>query len=419
MYSDIKDKVDYCLNCNNKPCMNKGCPMKNDIPGFISKIKEEKYEEAYKLLSKTTVLPSICGRICPHMSQCMGSCVRGIKSNPVSIGEIEYSLGDYAINNNFQMQELEKDCNSKKIAVIGSGPSSLTCAAFLARRGAEVTIFEKYNELGGILKHGIPEFRLDKETLDKQIKKILDLGINVKCGVELTKDISLEEIRKEYDAVYIGIGANIPWKMGIEGENLEGVYGGNELLETKKYPNFNGKIVSVIGGGNVAMDSAREIKRLGAKSVNVIYRRAEKQMPAERKEIEDAKKEGINFLFQNNIVRIIGNTKVQKIECIKTELIKKENETREVPVNIENSNYVMDMDYVIMAIGSMPDESIISKLGMELDKKGYIKVDENHLTSTSKVFAGGDIIGEKSTVAWAAKSGRDAADAIAKYLKDM
>ena len=230
--------------------------------------------------------------------------------------------------------------------------------------------------------------------------------------MELGKDISLEELEKSYDAIFLGFGANIPSKMNIEGENLEGVYGGNSLLENEKHPSYIGKKVAVIGGGNVAMDCSRTIKRLGAEKVYVIYRRAEKQMPAEAKEIEDAKREGIEFLFQNNIVKILGKNKVEKIECIKTELVKKEGETREVPVNIENSNYELEMDYVVMAVGGGPEKDIINSLGLELNKWGYISVDENHKTSKDKIYAGGDLAGDKGTVAWAARAGREVAETI-------
>lgn len=271
--------------------------------------------------------------------------------------------------------------------------------------------------MGGILRHGIPEFRLSKDILDSTIKKILELGINVEYNKEIGKNVSLEELTSIYDAVFIGIGANIPWKMGIEGEDLQGVYGGNTLLEKQNHPDYTGKKVAIIGGGNVAMDCARTIKRLGAENVTVIYRRSEKQMPAERKEIEDAKNEGVEFLFQNNVTKILGQDKLDKIECIKTELVKKEGESREVPIDIEGSNYIIPMDYVVMAIGSAPEENILSKLNLERTKKGYIKVNEKYKTSNEKVFAGGDIIGQKATVAYAARTGRDAAESIIKYLK--
>ncbi len=293
----------------------------------------------------------------------------------------------------------------------------ISCAANLARHGYKVTIYEKYDKLGGILRHGIPDFRLDKNILDKQIEKILELGIEVKYNSVLGEEYTIESLQKEYDAIFLGFGANVSSKMGIEGEELMGVYGGNELLEYNNHPDYTGKNVCVIGGGNVAMDTARTIKRLGAKSVKVIYRRAEEQMPAEKKEIEDAKKDGIEFLFQNNITKVIGNKEVEKIECIKTELIKKEGETRLAPVDIEGSNYEMAMDYVIMAVGATPEKEIVSKLNLELTKWGNIKVDENYMTSKKGVFAGGDLSGTKATVAWASYSGREAGNAIMKYLE--
>ena len=260
---------------------------------------------------------------------------------------------------------------------------------------------------GGILRHGIPDFRLGKDVLDKTIEAILSLGIKVEYNRELGNNLSLDDLQKEYDAVFLGFGANIPSKMNIEGEDLDGVYGGNSLLETGNHPSYKGKKVAVIGGGNVAMDCSRTIKRLDADKVYVIYRRAEKQMP----------KEGVEFLFQNNIVKILGKDKVEKIECIKTQLVKKEGEIREVPVNIENSNYEMDMDIVVMAVGSSPEKELLEKLGLNLNKWGYIDTDEKHMTSKKNVYAGGDISGSKATVAWAARTGRDAADSIIEDLK--
>ena len=411
----IEQMADYCLNCKIKPCQ-KGCPLGNDIPEFIKNVKEKNYNEAYKVLCRTTVLESICGRICPHMSQCRGKCVRGIKGEPVEIGNLEAFVGDVALKNNFKMDEDIINKKDKKVAIIGSGPAGLTCAAFLARKGYCVTIFEKKDKLGGLLRYGIPEFRLGKDTLDKTINKILELGINIELNKKLGVNVSLEDLRMNYDAIFISIGANIPWKIGIEGEELKGVYGGNSLLEYNLHPEYKGKNVAVIGGGNVAMDCARTINKMGANKVTIIYRRAEEQMPAERKEIEDAKNEGIEFLFQTNIVKILGSECVQKVECIKTELIQKEGETRLSPVNVEGSNFELNMDYVVMAIGSMPEEKIVNSLGLELDKKGYIGVDENHETSIKNVFAGGDVAGTKATVAWAARTGRDVAEYISSIL---
>ena len=419
MNEKIKKYTEYCLNCPTKPCSNNGCPLNNDIPTFIKLVKEEKIEEAYKILSKTTVLGSICGRICPHMKQCQGSCIRGIKGDPVQIGEIEAFVFDKALKNKWYKNiEKTRELQGKRVAVVGSGPSGLTCASFLARSGAEVTIYEKYNKLGGILEHGIPNFRLEKNILNRTIEAILDMGIKVEYNKELGKNLNLEDLEKEYDTIFLGFGANIPSKMNIEGENLEGVYGGNCLLEKGEHPSYIGKKVAVIGGGNVAMDCARTIKKLGAEKVYVIYRRAEKQMPAESKEIEEEKKEGIEFLFQNNIVKILGKNKVEKIECIKTKLIKKEGETREVPINIEHSNYEMDVDYVVMAVGSEVEKELINKLGLKINKWGYIEVNEEHQTSKKGIYAGGDVVGDKGTVAWAARAGRDVAEIIKQNLKN-
>lgn len=271
---------------------------------------------------------------------------------------------------------------------------------------------------GGILTYGIPEFRLPKEILEKTINKITSIqGIKVESNKQLGRDFNLKELTNNYDAVFLAIGSNISSKMNIEGENLEGVYGANELLENKVFPDFKDKKVAVIGGGNVAMDVARTIKRLGAKETYIIYRRAEEQMPAEKKEIEEAKTEKIKFLFQNNIVKIISKeneNKVGKIECIKTELVQKEEGKRPSPVDVEGSNYLLDVDYVIMAIGSKTEENILREQGIELNEKGYIKVDENYKTNIEKVYAGGDVIGSKATVAWAARAGRNVAKIISE-----
>ena len=407
---EIEEIRSYCLNCKNSQCKIKGCPLDNCIPEFIHEVDSKK---AYEILCNTTVLPAICGRICPHEKQCEGSCIRGIKEEHVSIGTMEAYIGDLSIENNYELSiEVDERAKDKSVAVIGSGPAGLTCAAFLARKGVKVTIYEKHDKLGGLLTHGIPECRLPREVVEKTIEKILDLGVETKLNQELGKDFEIEDLAQKYDAVFVAIGANIPAKMNVEGENLNGVYGGNYLLEYNKHPDYNGKKVAIIGGGNVAMDSARTIKKLGASEVYVIYRRAEEQMPAEKKEIADAKKEGIEFLFQTNIVKILGKEKVEKLECIKTELVKKEGENRLSPVNIEGSNFSLDMDYVVMATGSKPENNIIEKF--ERNEYGYIKIDENMQTSISKVFAGGDIVGQKATVAWAARSGRDAAEKILK-----
>ena len=414
---EIKEKADYCLNCSIKPCSNKGCPLGNDIPGFINAVKQQDYKKAYEILSETTVLEAICGRICPHTKQCEGSCVRAIKSDSVNIGELESFVGDIAIKENYKISKISTENKNKKIAIVGGGPAGLTASAFLLKNGYTVTLYEKYDYLGGLLVHGIPEFRLRKEIVKHTIQKIIDLGLEVKYNQELGRNLELKQLEKDYDAIFLAFGANITSKMGVEGEDLQGVFGGNQLLEHQNHPDYTNKKVAIIGGGNVAMDCARTIKRLGAQEVKVIYRRAEEQMPAEMKEIEEAKHEGIEFLFQNNIVKILGKDKVEQVELIKTELVQKEGETRKVPVNIPNSNYIIDIDYIVMALGSEPD-SFVKNLDLELNKWGYINIDEKNRTSNPKIFAGGDIAGAKGTVAWAARSGRDAANAIIEYLKN-
>lgn len=414
---EINEMAGYCLNCPVKPCSKKGCPLGNNIPAFIKEVKEENYKKAYEILSETTVLSAVCGRICPHTKQCEGSCVRGIKGNPVNIGELERIVGDVAIKEKYKISSEKNEKNNMKIAIIGSGPAGLTAAGFLLKNGYDVTIYEKHDYLGGLLVHGIPEFRLPKKIVKETIDKILDLGLKVEYNKELGKNLEIDELCREYDAIFIAIGANISTQMSVEGENLEGVFGGNELLEKGIHPNYKGKKVAVIGGGNVAMDCARTIQKLGAESVKVIYRRAEEQMPAEKKEIESAKQEGIEFLFQNNIVKIIGNKHVEKVELIKTELVEKEGESRKVPVNIKDSNYLLDIDYIVMALGSKTEKEIVDELNLKLNKWGYIEINESKQTSNPKIFAGGDVAGEKSTVAYAARSGRDAAYAIIKYLE--
>ena len=418
MNQNIKQKSEYCLNCKIKPCSLKGCPLNNDIPEFIKQIKEEKYEKAFEILSNTTVLSSICGRICPHKKQCEGSCVRGIKGEPVSIGELESFIGDYAIKNSLKISKTKNLLKPTiKVAIVGGGPTGLTCGAFLAKQGVQVTIYERYDFLGGLLMYGIPNFRLSKDIVENTIQNILDSGIEVKYNQKLGENLKLDYLTENYDYVVLAFGANVSTKMGIEGEELKGVYGGNELLENKNHPSYEGKIVIINGGGNVAMDTARTVKRLGAKSVKIVYRRAKEQMPAEEKEVLDAEKEGIEILFQNNIVKINGKEKVESVELIKTELIKKEGDTRLSPVNIQGSNYIVDADYVVMALGSKTD-SFIENLGLELDSKNNIKINENYQTSNSKIYAGGDVRGGMKTVAWAARDGRNIAEEIFNDIKE-
>lgn len=403
----IKEQAQYCLNCKTKPCKTR-CPLQNNIPDFISKIKEEKYDEALEVLLDTTIFEPICGRICPHKSQCEGSCVRGIKGESVSIGELEAFVGDYALEKE-SLKKVQK-LNGKNIAIIGSGPSGIACAYYLSVRGYRVTIYEKHSKLGGLLRYGIPEFRLPKDILDDWLEKfILNENIEVKTNIELGRDVTIEELKERYDAIVLAFGANTSNKMNIPGEDLNFVLGGNELLEYKNMPEFKDKKVAVIGGGNVAMDTSRTIKKLGAKDVYIIYRRAKEQMPSEEKEIEAAGEEGIEFIFQTNVLKIFDNN---KIECIKTQLVQRPGETRKSPVNIDGTNYLMDIDFVVMAVGSKPNEKIVNMLNLETTKWGNIKVDEEYKTSDSKIYAVGDLAGTKQTVAWAARSGFECAKKI-------
>ena len=413
--NSILEKADYCASCVTKPCQV-GCPFNNNITSFIKDIKSEDYEHAYRVLCQTTVLPAVCGRVCPYDKQCQGACVKKVSYDAVRIGELEAFIGDLSIKNNWSI--VRNDCPKRweKVAIVGGGPSGLVCAAFLAINGISSVIYEKHNYLGGILSHGIPEFRLPKDILKKTIDKILDLGVEVKFNQELGRDITLDYLEKEYDAIFLGIGGNISLKMHIPGEDLSGVYGGNEILENNSHPDYHGKTVVVSGGGNVAMDVSRTVKRLGAEHVYVIYRRGEKEMPATKEEIADAKKDGVEFLFQHNILKIDGVTKVKGVEVIKTDLIQKEGESRLSPVNIEGSNYHIPCDYVMMAIGSMVEESVVSGLGLERTPRGKVKIDQEGRTSRVNIFAGGDLTNTPGTVAFAGRSGRDAAYAIIEYL---
>ncbi len=408
---ELTELLTNCESCVIKPCQI-GCPLNNDITGFIKELKNNNYKGAYDILSNTTVLMSLCGRICPHFQQCQGKCVKGVSFDAVEIGKLEAMVGDLALENGWRIGSPTETHHN--VAVIGGGPAGLTCAAFLRRNGINVTIYEKHDYLGGIMVHGIPEFRLPKSLVKKVTDNIVSLGIDVKYNQEFGKDYSLEDLKNNYDAIFIGVGANLSNKMDIPGEELTGVYGGNELLENKIHPDYKDKVVIVSGGGNVAMDVSRTAKRIGAKRVIVVYRRSENEMPADKKEIEEAREDGVEFLFLTTITKVLGTDKVEKIEVLKNELVQKEGEKRLSPVPIEGSNYEIEADYVMMAIGSHSD-AFISKLNLE-QEKGRITIDKDGRTSDPKVFSGGDIAGTKGTVAWASRAGRNAAYSILDYL---
>lgn len=405
---EVKIAASKCETCVTKPCQI-GCPLNIDIPEFIENVKNNNYGEAFKVLCKSTVLPSVCGKICPVDKQCQGSCAKKVSYDPVEIGKIESYVGDLAVENGWKLPRKGK--KKERIAVIGSGPSGLTCAGFLAENGYQVTIYEKHEYLGGLLYHGIPKFRLDKELVSKVIKQILDLGIEVKTNVSLGKDISLKELEKEYDAVFLGLGANVSKMMGLSGEELNGVYGANELLENLVQVDYTSKRVVVIGGGGVSIDMARTAIKEGASEVGIIYRRSRSEMSAEMNDIRAAKKEGIKFLFQTNVIKVIGEDKVTGIECVKTTLDKEKK-----AINVEGSNFVIDTDVVIMAVGSRVDSELLESLKLDVKENGYLMVNSNNQTSNPKIFAAGDLTGAKSTVAWACRNGRDTAYSIMKFL---
>ena len=396
----IEELASYCLNCKTKPCV-KGCPLGNNIPDVINFVKQGKYVEAYNELSKTTIMPSICGKICPHSKQCQGKCTRGIKGEPVQIGRIESYIGDFALENNIKYEKKDT-CNKYSVAIIGAGPAGLTAAAFLAREGINVTIYEKENHLGGLLVHGIPEFRLDKDIVKNVIQNILDLGVKIEKN-----PFALNT--NQYNAILLSTGANEPIKLNVEGEDLEYVYQANTLLQKGNHPKYEEKTVVIIGGGNVAMDAARTIKRLNAKEVIILYRRSENEMPAEKNEIAEAKNEGIKFIFNTKPLKIYNNN----IECIRTE----SDENRDLK-DIPNSDYIITADYIVSAIGSKIDKNFINDFDLELNEKGYVKVDENNMTSKKGIFACGDLIGTKATVAFACRSGRDSAENIVSFLNN-
>lgn len=425
------DEAKRCLNCKHKPCVG-GCPVKIHIPDFIAKVAEGKFEEAYQIIQKSSSLPAVCGRVCPQETQCEQKCVRGVKGEPVAIGRLERFVADWHNEHSCDLP-VKAQPNGHKVAVVGSGPAGLTCAGDLAKRGYDVTVFEALHLAGGVLVYGIPEFRLPKAIVQKEIDNLNALGVKVETNMVIGKVLSVDELMDEFafEAVFIGSGAGLPRFMNIPGENLKDVYSANEFLtrvnlmkaykEDARTPIAHAKKVAVVGGGNVAMDAARCAKRLGAEEVTIVYRRSEAELPARREEVEHAKEEGISFKLLTNPVRILEgeNGFVGGMECVEMELGEPDASGRRSPVVKENSEFTMDVDCVIMAIGTSPNPLIKSTTkGLETQRWGGIIADENGQTSREGVFTGGDAVTGAATVILAMGAGKTAAEAIDEYIKN-
>ena len=424
------DEAKRCLNCKHKPCVG-GCPVKINIPAFIAEVANGNFEEAYQIILKDSSLPAVCGRVCPQESQCESKCVRGIKGEPVAIGRLERFVADYH-NKNTEVTAQTIKTNGKKVAVIGSGPSGLACAGDLAKKGYEVTVFEAFHLAGGVLVYGIPEFRLPKSIVQREIDNLKALGVKVELNTVIGKTISIDELMTEYgfESVFIGSGAGLPRFMNIPGENLSGVYFANEFLTRinlmKAYkpdsttPIQKGKKVVVVGGGNVAMDAARCAKRLGAE-VYIVYRRTEEELPARKEEVEHAIEEGIIFKFLSNPVEVLGNEYgwVSGVKCQQMQVGEPDASGRRSTSPIPNSEFIIDADCVIMSIGTSPNPLIKSTTeGLATQKWGGIIADENGLTSREGIYAGGDAVTGAATVILAMGAGKTSAAAIDEYLKN-
>lgn len=424
-------EADRCLQCKTRPCVE-GCPVSVRIPEFIGLIKERKFEEAYNKITETNSLPAICGRVCPQETQCEQLCVRAKKGEAVGIGRLERFAADWFMKNIDRKTEAV-DCTGNKVAVIGSGPAGLTCAAELAKLGYKVTIFEAFHLPGGVLMYGIPEFRLPKKLVQREIKSVKNLGVEIKTNMVIGKSFSIDELLEDgYDAVFIGSGAGLPSFLNIPGENLNGVYSANEfltrinLMKAYKFPFSDtpvkiGKNVAVTGGGNVAMDAARCAKRLGAENVYVIYRRSEAEMPARIEEVHHAKEEGIIFKLLTNPVKIIGTEDgwVKGMECIQMELGEPDSSGRRRPVPKKGSEHIIELDTVVIAIGQTPNPLIASTTpDIKVQKwGGIITSGETGATSKEGVYAGGDAVTGAATVILAMGAGRNAAYAIHEYIQ--
>lgn len=422
------NEADRCLNCKHKPCVS-GCPVGINIPGFISKIKEKDYEGAFDIIHQSSALPAVCGRVCPQEVQCEAKCVRGIKGEPVGIGRLERFVADYH-NNHKKEENVKPNSNGHKVAIIGSGPAGLTCAGSLAQKGYDVTIFEALHTPGGVLVYGIPEFRLPKSIVEKEIENLKSLGVKIETNMVIGKVLSIDELLEDFgfEAIFIASGAGLPKFMGIPGENLKGVFSANEILtrvnlmkaykEGASTPIKNSKNVVVVGGGNVAMDAARCAKRLGA-NVTIVYRRSLEELPARKEEVHHAMEEGIVFKLLTNPVELIGDETqtVAKIKCVEMELGEPDASGRRKPVVKPDSQFELDADCVIMALGTSPNPLIKSTTsGLETEKWGGIITNEDGLTSREGIYAGGDAVTGAATVILAMGAGKKAAEAIDKYI---
>ncbi len=411
---NIKEIANDCLNCKVKPCSIKGCPIQTNIPEFIKEVKDDNYENAYKILKENNICSYICSLVCPQEEQCEGSCVRGIKSNPVHIGELEKRVNEWAIENNYNYEIKAKNSNGKKVAVIGSGPAGIACSTELLKEGFSVDIYEKDEIPGGILVYGIPDFRLSKDKVDNLINEVKQLGGKFITGKTFGKDILIDELLQKYDAVFLGIGAPKSTTYTLSEDEVQNIFKSDEFLKLyneKKIIKNLGTVV-VIGGGNVAMDSARAAVRMGADKVKILYRRDRAHMPAREVELDEAIEDGVEF---KELVRVISanteNGKIDCVNCIETEIVEgKAVDKKDAKEYKENANTV------IFAIGLKPDKNLIQEQGIELDDWGYIKIDENGMTNLKNVYAGGDNTESKATVCRALAAGKKAANGIIKNL---
>ncbi len=424
------DEAQRCLNCKNKPCMQ-GCPVSVKIPEFLTYMKDGDFEGAYQKIKETNALPAVCGRVCPQEKQCESKCVRGIKGEPVAIGRLERFAADYHMANVKDETEIPKP-NGKKVAVVGSGPSGLTVAGDLAKMGYKVTVYEAFHTAGGVLMYGIPEFRLPKDIVQKEISTLEKMGVDIETDVIIGRTLTVDELLSDmgYDAVYIGSGAGLPNFMGIDGESLNGVYSANEfltrinLMKGYKFPEYDtpvfvGRNVAVLGGGNVAMDAARCAKRMGAENVYIVYRRGKEELPARAEEVEHAEQEGVVFKLLQNPTKLIGNDEgwVTGMEVIHMELGEADESGRRRPVPIEGSEEILEMDTVVVAIGQSPNPLIRQTTdGLETNRRGCIVADDNGKTTKARVYAGGDVVTGAATVILAMGAGKKAAEAIDKEL---